>query len=643
MFLNVKEPSGISVQDGKRPDGCTLTPWRAGKCLAWDVTVPGTLAERYVHLTSKECGLAAIRASDEKIKKYEHALPSLDFLPIYIEVLGPMDPNTLKFIKTLCKMIGVRGYFKSMFLTDMSESRNGVVKLEDIDPDATLSLVQYAYTSQLLITVENVQPLLFASSILQIDSVSRTCCEFMASHLDETNCLEVLSFANHLGHKLLVNKAQIFIIRNFREISQIPELLKLSYKLFLPIICADDLCVDREEDVYDVVIKWIKYDVVNNIKYIVPLLKNIRFTYFLPSTLVDIVSTEELIRTNLDCRDLVDDAKDYCLFKANVIYGYKGVKKHRPRKIYSGVMFCVGGRGFDGNPFKSIECYDVYNDRTIILLMKLKVVKYFFRNIFEKKHQSKLFAAGGHDGVTHLKSGEMFDPQTNTWTPIADMSKLRRGIALAYLNGSIYAVGGLDDHSCFPTVERYDIASDTWFEVKKMNYSRGGVALVSYQSSLYAVGGNDGSLSLESCESYDSSANNWVVIEPMNKRRAGAGATELDGYIYVAGGFDDNAPLDSVERYNVADNQWTIITPMSRPRGGVGISSLAGKIFAVGGHDGHKYLDSVEEYDPEKSEWSQVAKIGTCRAGAGVVTVLCSLSSLVDITNSISTSPGDII
>ncbi|ESN91917.1 hypothetical protein HELRODRAFT_181972 [Helobdella robusta] len=104
----LKEPSGILVQHGKRPDGCTHTPWRAGKCLAWDVTVPGTLAERYVHLSSKECGLAAIRASDEKIEKYEHALPSIDFLPICIEVLGPMDPNTSKFIKTLCKMIGVR-------------------------------------------------------------------------------------------------------------------------------------------------------------------------------------------------------------------------------------------------------------------------------------------------------------------------------------------------------------------------------------------------------------------------------------------------------------------------------------------------------------------------------------------------------
>ncbi|ESN90015.1 hypothetical protein HELRODRAFT_182918 [Helobdella robusta] len=104
----LKEPSGISALDGKRPDGCTLVPWRAGRCLAWDVTVPGTLAERYVHLTSKESGLAATRASDEKFKKYEGALPSMDFLPVCIEVLGPMDNNTSIFFKKICKMISGR-------------------------------------------------------------------------------------------------------------------------------------------------------------------------------------------------------------------------------------------------------------------------------------------------------------------------------------------------------------------------------------------------------------------------------------------------------------------------------------------------------------------------------------------------------
>jgi len=37
----------------------------------------------------------------------------------------------------------------------------------------------------------------------------------------------------------------------------------------------------------------------------------------------------------------------------------------------------------------------------------------------------KLYAVGGHDGNEHLKSGEVFDPLTNTWQAIAPMSKLR--------------------------------------------------------------------------------------------------------------------------------------------------------------------------------------------------------------------------
>ncbi|ESN94157.1 hypothetical protein HELRODRAFT_163941 [Helobdella robusta] len=102
------EPSGIAAHDGKRPDGCTLIPWRAGRCLAWDVTVPGTFAERYVQLTSKESGLAATRASDEKIKKYDGALPSMEFLPICIEVLGPMDRITSGFFNRICKNISIR-------------------------------------------------------------------------------------------------------------------------------------------------------------------------------------------------------------------------------------------------------------------------------------------------------------------------------------------------------------------------------------------------------------------------------------------------------------------------------------------------------------------------------------------------------
>ena len=44
----VKEPKGLSRDDGKRPDGLTLVPWQSGRSATWDVTVVHTLAASYV-------------------------------------------------------------------------------------------------------------------------------------------------------------------------------------------------------------------------------------------------------------------------------------------------------------------------------------------------------------------------------------------------------------------------------------------------------------------------------------------------------------------------------------------------------------------------------------------------------------------
>jgi len=43
----VKEPSGLDRQDGKRPDGLTLTHWHGGRSFVWDVTVVSPLAASY--------------------------------------------------------------------------------------------------------------------------------------------------------------------------------------------------------------------------------------------------------------------------------------------------------------------------------------------------------------------------------------------------------------------------------------------------------------------------------------------------------------------------------------------------------------------------------------------------------------------
>jgi len=62
----VKEPPGLSRDDGKRPDGVTLLPWAKGKPLAWDVTVPDTYADSHLADTATTAGAAAGKAASNK-------------------------------------------------------------------------------------------------------------------------------------------------------------------------------------------------------------------------------------------------------------------------------------------------------------------------------------------------------------------------------------------------------------------------------------------------------------------------------------------------------------------------------------------------------------------------------------------------
>ena len=61
-----KEPSGLVRTDGKRPDGCTLIPWCTVRALTWDDTVACTVADSYIHDSSRTPGAVAELAATRK-------------------------------------------------------------------------------------------------------------------------------------------------------------------------------------------------------------------------------------------------------------------------------------------------------------------------------------------------------------------------------------------------------------------------------------------------------------------------------------------------------------------------------------------------------------------------------------------------
>jgi hypothetical protein len=84
--------------DGKRPDGTTLIPWRAGRSLVWDATVVDTLAPSYLQATAVTAGAAAEIADSRKTQKYQSLLDIHVFIPLALETLGPINSSGLALI-----------------------------------------------------------------------------------------------------------------------------------------------------------------------------------------------------------------------------------------------------------------------------------------------------------------------------------------------------------------------------------------------------------------------------------------------------------------------------------------------------------------------------------------------------------------
>lgn len=74
-----------------------------------------------------------------------------------------------------------------------------------------------------------------------------------------------------------------------------------------------------------------------------------------------------------------------------------------------------------------------------------------------------VLVCGGTDGTDVLKSCELYNPATETWTATGDMTTARRGhVATLLANGKVLVTGGYDGKAALATAEVYDPSSGAW-------------------------------------------------------------------------------------------------------------------------------------------------------------------------------------
>nr|NVI72833.1 diablo [Cucujiformia] len=204
-------------------------------------------------------------------------------------------------------------YFRAMFTGELAESRQTEVTIRDIDELAMDLLIDFCYTSHIVVEESNVQMLLPAACLLQLTEIQDICCEFLKRQLDPSNCLGIRAFADTHSCRELLRIADKFTQHNFQEVMDSEEFLLLPVGQLVDIISSDELNVRTEEQVFNAVMLWVKYNVSERRQHLPQVLQHVRLPLLSPKFLVGTVGSDLLVRSDESCRDLVDEAKNYLL------------------------------------------------------------------------------------------------------------------------------------------------------------------------------------------------------------------------------------------------------------------------------------------------------------------------------------------
>ena len=97
----VKESTGSTRTDGKRPYGSTLVPWSAGKFVLLGFIIADSMAPFYATISSVWAGLVAEQSSARMVTKYSELAISHIFVPIAMESVGPTCAEAHTFLSEL--------------------------------------------------------------------------------------------------------------------------------------------------------------------------------------------------------------------------------------------------------------------------------------------------------------------------------------------------------------------------------------------------------------------------------------------------------------------------------------------------------------------------------------------------------------
>uniref|UniRef100_A0AAZ3QBS5 BTB domain-containing protein n=1 Tax=Oncorhynchus tshawytscha TaxID=74940 RepID=A0AAZ3QBS5_ONCTS len=501
-------------------------------------------------------------------------------------------------------------YFREIFFSKDSKEVEAYkeVVLDDVNPAILDMIITYLYSAEIDLTDENVQDIFAVANRFQIPSVFTVCVNYLQKKLSVTNCLAIFRMGLVLNVPRLAVSARDYIADRFDILSKDEEFLQLAAHELFAVIGGDSLNVEKEEMVFEALMKWVRNDKDKRVQIIKD-----AFQGKLPEK-------KDKVAGDKGADGEGGEAED-------VFPGFLNDNRRHGMYVRDLILMI--------NDTAAVA-YDVNENECFLAAMSEQIPR---NHVSLASQKNQLYLIGGLFVDEEDKDAPLqcyfyqLDTLAADWVALPPMPSPRALFNMGECENLLFAIAGKDlqSNECLDSVMCYDVQKMKWSETKKLPLKIHGHSVVSHKGLVYCIGGKtDDNKALNKMFVYNHKQSEWRELAAMKTARAMFGAVVYNGKIVVAGGVNEEGLTAASEVYDFGTNKWETFTDFPQERSSVNLLSSEGALYAVGGftiiqNDNKEVVPAevtdVWQYEEDKKEWSGMLREMRYAAGSSCVSM----------------------
>ena len=528
-----------------------------------------------------------------------------DSCDLILEVGSGDDQARLKAHRNV--LCAASPFFYNALNSEMKEKKEGVIRLEEASKGLMEDILEYLYTGHVEIGERNAVDLLAMADYLIIPSLKVKSCEVITQSMSHTNCLLFYYAAMRYQCTGLQERTRNFIFANFMSVTGTDDFLELSRKQVEEWISSDEIKVKSEEEVFQVIVKWMEEREIGEHDEFFQLLRHVRLMHLPRDYVLSNILPHPLVKGSETCTAFALDSTMTTSLKSS---------DRPPRNCLKTCEDCL---------------FTIWQEKSFCYLPS-ENKWHEMCNLLSKKncypHSSAVVCGKLYVSVEENRIIERYDPFSNSWVSLMS----NRGVdayersALVNFQGSLFVVGGkTSENQVVNKVQKYNPDTDLWQEEAPMSVARAGVCVVADESSMYAIGGWSRIGVLNVVEKYDPQRNSWSRVASTREKKAYCCGVLVNSKVFLFGGVKRKVPFiisTLIEIYDPVSDGWTSVQNTSLRSIPISAVSLKEEIFVlVRKKENERVVCQVNIYHGDTNEWKLCAIAPTG-------TQLCSLAPL---------------